>query len=250
MYVKRFSKAAHAARFSFLAAAIVLASLFVAAPASAASALSVEIINGYNLIVDSNVTSPSTYAPSAAYIGARVCNTGTPNVDPALQNVIFNTGNYNGGVSSTPGVFPVYNSTGDATRPQVTNTGNYSLTLESDNTPVALDAARFLGPLAAGECRVQYWLISYPQCVNVGGVSNSDSPPCGTSITGSIQPTDDVSVPYDVWATATGATTVNVRRSFTLRNEISASANKIWPNTTSKVPNNLICIGHLTEARR
>jgi len=230
----KLTAAANAVFLSLVVSLFAIASLFVAAPAQAASALSVEVINGYNLIVDSNVTSPSTYAPSAAYIGARVCNTGTAGVDPALLNVYFNAGNYNGGVGSTPGVFPVYNSTGDATRPQVTNTGNYSLTLESDGTPVALDAARFLGPLPAGECRVQYWLISYPQCANVGG--NSDSPPCATSITGGIQPTDDVSLNYDVWATATSATTVNVRRAFTLRNEISASANKIWPNTSSKVP--------------
>ncbi len=235
--MKRFYLTARAVSLTLAVAAF--ASLFVASPASAAGALSVQILNGYNLVVDSNVTSPSTYGPSAAYIGARICNTGTNPVTDSLSNVITNVGNYNGGVGSTPGTFPVYNSTGDATRPQVTNTGTYSLTLESDNTPVAFDGSRYIGTLAAGQCVVQYWLISYPQCANIGGVPNSDTPPCATSITGSVQPTDDVSVPYDVWASTTTAIAtpvVNSRRNFTMRNEISASANKIWPNTTSKVP--------------
>jgi hypothetical protein len=235
--VKRFHLTARAVSLTLAVAAF--ASLFVASSASAAGALSVQIINGYNLVVDSNVTSPSTYGPSSAYIGARICNTGTTNPADTLTNVFAYTGNYNGG-ASTPGTFPVYSSTGDATRPQVTNTGNYSLTLESDGTPVAIDGTRYVGTLTGGQCIVEYWLFSYPQCVNIGGVANSDTPPCATSITGSVQPTDDVSVPYDVWASGTTSANssvgTNSRRSFTLRNEISASANKIWPNTTSKVP--------------
>lgn len=210
----------------------VVASLFLAAPAWSQGVLDVEIINGYNLVVDSNVTSPATYAPSAAYIGARICNTG----DAPLANVFANVGDFNGGVGSTPGIFPVLDSTGDLLHPQITNTGNYSLTLESGDTGTS-DGQRYIGTLAAGACVVQYWLISYPQCVNVGG--QSDSPPCETSITGGVGPEDDVSLDYDVWATTTtaiAAPTVSASRDFTLRNEISASANKIWPNTASKVP--------------
>ncbi|HEX2832809.1 MAG TPA: SdrD B-like domain-containing protein [Thermoanaerobaculia bacterium] len=206
--------------------------LFVAAPAHAAGALSVEIVNGYNLVVDSNVTSPSTYGPASAYIGAKVCNTG----DASLSNVFINTGNYNAGVGSTPGVFPVLNSTGYVASPQITNTGNYSLTIEADDTGAA-DGSRYIGTLAAGQCRTEYWLISYPQCVNVS--SASDAPPCTTSITGGIKPDDDVKLSYDVWATTTtaiAAPSVSSTRQFTLRNEISAAANKIWPNTSSKVP--------------
>ena len=235
--MKRFHLTARAVPLALAVAAF--ASLFVSTPASAAGALSVQIINGYNLVVDSNVTSPSTYGPSSAYIGARICNTGTSAPADTLTNVFAYTGNYNGG-AGTPGTFPVYSSTGDLTRPQVTNTGNYSLTLESDGTPVATDGTRYIGTLTGGQCVVQYWLFSYPQCVNIGGVSNSDTPPCATSITGGVKPDDDVSVPYDVWASGTTNTNTtvgsNLRRSFTLRNEISASANKIWPNTTSKVP--------------
>jgi len=203
----------------------------IGAPAAhAAGVLSVEVMSGYNLVVDSNVTSPSTYAPSAAYIGAKVCNTG----DASLANVTLNTGNFNAGVGSTPGVFPVLNSTGYMASPQITNTGNYSLTLESDDTAPTVEGTRYLGTLAPGQCITQYWLISYPQCVNVSG--SPDDPPCAASITGSVDPSDDVSLNYDVWATSTSAASVNVRRRFTLRNEISAAANKIWPNTDSKVP--------------
>ncbi|HEX6100031.1 MAG TPA: SdrD B-like domain-containing protein [Thermoanaerobaculia bacterium] len=209
-----------------------LAALFAAAPARAAGALSVEVLAGYNLVVDSNVTSPSTYGPGSAYIGAKVCNTG----DAPLANVFLNTGNYNGGVGSTPGVFPVLNSTGYLASPQITNTGNYSLTIEADDTGAA-DGTRYVGTLAAGQCRTEYWLISYPHCVNVGNAS--DAPPCAASITGGVKPDDDVKLSYDIWATTSTAIatpTVSTTRQFTLRNEISAAANKIWPNTTSKVP--------------
>ncbi|HUP59630.1 MAG TPA: SdrD B-like domain-containing protein [Thermoanaerobaculia bacterium] len=219
-------------RRAILFAALSLGFLLFSAPAYAQGVLDVEIINAYNLVIDSNSTSPSTYAPSAGYIGARVCNTG----NASLANVTLNTGDYNGGVGSTPGIFPVHDSTGDLAHPQITNTGNYSLTLEAGVAGTA-DGSRFIGTLAAGECRVMYWLITYPQCVNVSG--SPDEPPCAGDITGGVGPEDDLSLDYDVWATTTSAIaqpSVNVSRDFTLRNEISASANKIWPNTTSKVP--------------
>ena len=73
-----------------------------ALPGLAAGQLSVEIVNGYNLVVDSNVTAPSTYAPRSAYIGGRVCNVG----DAPIADVYAFAGNYNGGVGSTPGIFP------------------------------------------------------------------------------------------------------------------------------------------------
>ena len=223
-------------RFFQRAAFAAAIALFVPASAHAAGVLTVEIINGYNLVVDSNVTSPSTYGPGSAFIGGKVCNTG----DAALSNVFLNTGNYNGGVGSTPGVFPVLNSTGFLTSPQITNTGNYSLALDATATGAA-DGSRYIGTLAAGECRVAYWLITYPHCVNVS--SAYDAPPCAASITGGVKPDDDVSLDYDVWASTTtgiATPTVNVRRDFTLRNEISAAANKIWPNTTSKVPDSYL----------
>jgi uncharacterized repeat protein (TIGR01451 family) len=217
--------------FFTLSAAIVVAALF-ATPASAAGVLSVEVVNGYNLVVDSNITSPSTYGPKSAYIGATVCNTG----DASLANVYLNAGNQS---ANTPGVFPVLNSTGYVASPQITNTGNYSLTIEADETGIA-DGARYIGTLAPGQCRTHYWLISYPQCVNVGGVS--DAPPCVASIAGEVKPDDDVELSYDIWATTStvGVATAGTTRQFTMRNEISAAANKIWPNTTSKVPDSYL----------
>ncbi|HEX7705984.1 MAG TPA: SdrD B-like domain-containing protein [Thermoanaerobaculia bacterium] len=214
-----------------VALGIGILSLLLTSSAYAQGALRVEIVNGYNLVVDSNVTSPSTYGPSAAYIGANVCNIG----NAPLQNVIAYTGDYKNGIGSTPGLFPVFNSAGDP-RTHLTNTGTYSLTLESGTTGLP-NATRYIGDLEPGQCRIQYWLITYPQCVNVGG--ERDTPPCEVSITGGVKPDDDLSLNYDIWATTSTAIaqpTVSQRRSLTMRNEISAAANKIWPNTDSKVP--------------
>lgn len=261
-----------------------------------AGVLNVQIVNGYNLVVDSNITAPSTYGPKAAYIGAKICNTGTA----ALKNVFANLGNYDAGrsfaatttsgsrtvtsaglflasdaglrisgagipagstitgftntntvtisapatagggttvtLSAAAGIFPVKTFGADALRPHLAGTGDYSLSIEAGSTGIA-DGTRYIGTLAAGECRMQYWLFSYPQCVNVGGLPQA--PPCDVSIAGSIKPTDDLTLDYDVWATTSSsiaAPTVSATRSFTLRNEISAAANKIWPNTTAKVP--------------
>ena len=218
----------------------LLAGLFFCAlPANAAGELSIQIINGYNLVVDSNVTAPSTYAPESAYIGARICNTG----DAALDDVTAYVGDYTNG---TPGIFPVLDSSAqsaawDAAHPQLVNTGDYSLTIEAGDTGAA-DGTRYIGTLEAGECRVEYWLFSYPQCVNIDpdsdGIYTSQEPACDASITGGIKPDDDLTLDYDVWATTStaGVSTEVQTRDFTMRNEISAAANKIWPNTDSKVP--------------
>lgn len=206
-----------------------LAVLFAAWPLSVSAQLTVEIQNAYNLVVDSNVTAPSTYSPSAGYIGARVCNIGGAD----LADVTAFIGDYKGGVGDTPGRFPRYDSTGDTSRPQVLNTGSYALDLEAGATGTA-DGTRYMGTLRSGECRMQYWLFSYPRCVNVNG--QPQQPPCTTSIAGGVKPDDDVRLDYDVWVGAPSTITAVQSRSFTLRNEISASANKIWPNTTSKVP--------------
>ena len=71
------------------APAVLLAVAVALAPAAVlgAGALSVEVVTAYNLVVDSNVTSPATYAPKAGYIGAKICNTG----DAPLANVIAST---------------------------------------------------------------------------------------------------------------------------------------------------------------
>jgi hypothetical protein len=45
--------------------------------ANPANGLRIEVIAAYNLVVDSNVESPSTYAPHSAYLGAKFYNEGT-----------------------------------------------------------------------------------------------------------------------------------------------------------------------------
>ena len=79
---------------------VLIATLLLLPSARAANPdgdLRVEIITAYNLVVDSNAESPSTYAPKSAYIGAKFCNEGTD----ALTNVWAYIGNYDAG---TPGI--------------------------------------------------------------------------------------------------------------------------------------------------
>ena len=74
----------------------------------------------------------------------------------------------------------------------------------------------------------QYWLVSYPQLDTTG-----------KSVTGGIKPDDDLWLEYDIWASADAAGAAlraDVTRRATMRNEISAAANKIWPNGDNKVP--------------
>ncbi len=215
-------------------AVCLTAAAMLAAPLSAARAaegdLKIEIISAYNLVVDSNVTTPATYAPGAATVGAKICNTTTA----PINDVHVYIGDYKDGVGSTPGLYPVFNSAGDS-RTWLNNTGTYSLKQESGSYTDVSDASRaWIGTLQAGECKVEYWVISYPQCVNVGG--QPQAPPCTTSITGGSTTADDLTLYYDVWATGSGVPTVHDRQGLTLRSEISASANKIWPNGDNKVP--------------
>src|SRR5262245_56375018 len=67
--------------------------------AQALGAVRIEPIAAYNLVVDSNVESPSTYAPRAAYLGATFHNDGAV----ALTNVFAYIGNF---TNFTPGIYP------------------------------------------------------------------------------------------------------------------------------------------------
>lgn len=92
-----------------LASSLVLATV-ASTPAEAANPdgdLAISVIAAPNLVVDSNVESPSSYGPEAAHLGATICNTGT---DP-LSNVFVNIGNFDpdgnaNPADSTPGVYP------------------------------------------------------------------------------------------------------------------------------------------------
>ncbi len=183
--------------------------------------LRLEIISAYNLVVDSNVESPSTYAPRAFHAGVKVCNDGTN----ALTDVYASIGNYINGTSDTPGVYPARTHAGLV--------GTFSLTHQGGSAG-ARDAVRYIGNIAGGQCITQYWLLSYPRL---------DAN--GKSVTLGIKPDDDLWLEYDIWATANDAG-VNLladqTRKVTMRNEISAMANKIWPNTSSKVPNEFLAV--------
>jgi uncharacterized repeat protein (TIGR01451 family) len=187
--------------------------------------LTVDIIAGYNLVVDSNAGSPSTFAPSVATVVGRFCNIGAS----TLTGVQGYIGDYDGGVSPKPGIYPARDSSTFATDHPLYNTGWYTFTHLGGALGTA-DATRFVGALAPGECKVQYWHFTYPQCTNVGGVP--EAPPCsGNPVWGdSVKPEDDLWLQFDIWGEAPGGHSDDKRWTMTMRNEISAMANKIEPN--------------------
>jgi uncharacterized repeat protein (TIGR01451 family) len=203
----------------FVISMITIAGLFAFIKITQASNphgdLRIDIVTAYNFIVDSNVESPSTYAPESAYIGAHICNDGTNDLTDASAYI----GNFIDGVNDTPGIYPSRTHTG--------LTGTFAITHEGGTMGTA-DAKRYIGDVAAGECVTQYWLVSYPRL--------DDN---GNSVTGGIKPNDDLWLEYDIWATAKDGVTpllADETRVATMRNEISAAANKIWPNGDNKVP--------------
>lgn len=206
--------------------------------AHAAGNLSVEIIAAYNLVVDSNVSSPSTYAPSVATVIGKYCNTGS---DP-LTDVQGYIGDYTGSGSGTPGIYPSRDSTTVSfgnQHPVLAGTGSYSFSHVGGRVGTR-DATRYVGTLAAGECAVQYWHFEYPQCANLPD-GTAVKPPCSTTpVWGdSVKPEDDLWLEFDIWGTGTdsaggGTVTADATHRMTMRNEISAMANKIEPNPNGK----------------
>jgi len=181
-------------------------------------ALRVDIITAYNLVVDSNAGTPSSYAPESASIAATFCNDG----DTPLTNVWAYIGDLGAG---TPGIYPSRAHSG-LTGPLPG--GEFALTHEGGAMGTD-DATRYIGTIQPGECVTAYWLVSYPQ-LDENGV-----PTWGTSV----KPEDDLWMEFDIWATARdGAAYLQAddTRTLTCRNEISAMANKIWPNGANKVP--------------
>ena len=187
-------------------------------PAAAAGVLTVEVVAGYNLVVDSNVESPSTYAPSVATVMGAFCNTG----DTDLTGVQGFIGNFSAG---TPGLYPARDSTLPAfisEHPHLANTGDYAYTHIGGSAGTA-DATRYMGTIAPGECKNQYWHVSYPRR---GNPNNTGNPVWGeTNVPG-----DDLWLNFDIWGTSTEGSNNNATWTMTMRNEISAQANKIFPN--------------------
>ena len=182
--------------------------------------LSMEVITAYNLVVDSNIETPAGYGPSAAHLGVKICNNGSTTISNIYINIgdLLDTNTFVG----TPGIYPERTVSVSGSKAYA---GTFSLTHEGGED----DATRLVFELSPGECLVQYWLVSYP-------VMDDD----GNAVTGSANVTeDDLWLNYDIWVEAEDAGTtrqVYETRKVTMRNEISAMANKIWPNTTSKVP--------------
>ena len=197
---------------------VVLFGLGVAAPMLAAPVITLEIDAAYNLVVDSNVLSPSTYAPEVATVNGKACNYGTV----PLTNVQMFIGNF---TARTPGIYPSRDSANaafQAEHPHLASTGTYAFTHLGGGSPTA-DAARWVGNLAIGECRVQYWHFTYPRR---GNPNNTGDKIWGNSNT----PDDDLWLNFDIWTTSAEGATANLTRRATMRNEISANANKIEPS--------------------
>ena len=181
----------------------------------AAGVLEVKIVAGYNFVVDSNVTSPSSYAPEVATIMGNFCNIG----DAQLTQVQAFIGD---ATAATPGLYPIRDSSLAAfatEHPQLVNTGLYSLT----HIGALVDASRYVGVLDPGECSNQYWHLTYPRR---GNPNNSGAPVWGASNI----PDDDLWLEYDMWVTSSEGASDSATNRATMRNEISANANKIYPN--------------------
>lgn len=204
----------------FISLVIILGSILSSFNvARAAASLSIEIIAAPNLVVDSNVLSPSSYQPIVATVIGKFCNEGIPGVDGNITNLVGYIGDYVDGTNDTPGDYP-----------DRTPGGVFSGTYEFTHLGGTSDAARLIGTLEPGQCSYQYWSFTYPKTATASdGVTTI--PAWGTSV----KPDDDLWLQFDIWGTGynedtPGSETQTATHTMTMRNEISAMANKIEPN--------------------
>ncbi|MEJ2746881.1 MAG: SdrD B-like domain-containing protein, partial [Anaerolineae bacterium] len=206
---------------AFLLALSLVSLLLFQSTEAAPGDLSVEILAGYNLVVDSNVESPSTYAPSVATVAGKFCNTSASNT---LTNVQGYIGDYTAG---TPGLYPqrAVNAAFIAEHPHLDSgiPGDYYAFEHVGGRMGTADATRYVGDLAPGECKLQYWHFTYPRR---GNPDNTGNPVWGETR----DPNDDLWLQFDIWGEAAGGESDNATWTMTMRNEISAMANKIEPN--------------------
>ncbi len=194
--------------------------LVVGRSRAAITDLEVTIYAAPNLVVDSNVLSASTAQPEVATVVGRFCNKGSV----ALTDVAGYIGDYDAvtPANSVPGTYPA--------KMDVTIAGQfYSGTYQFSHLGGSADAVRVMGDIPAGECRYQYWSFTYPKTAFDG---TSTIPAWGSSV----KPEDDLFLDFEVWGRADGSVCGSVAQScygshtMTMRNEISAMANKVKPN--------------------
>ncbi len=205
-----------ACRMLVLMAGVMLTGVSWAANPNAG--LRIEVIAAPNFVVDSNVGTPASKSPRSAFVGARFWNDGTT----VMSNAVVSIGDYKNGVGSTPGIYP------SRVNPTPV-TGTYSLTHEGGTAGLS-DSVRYLGNINPGEYVMVYWLLSYPLMDHTGTTPVFGSGP---------DPADDLWLNYDIWGTVkSGAAEITAAQTTraTMRNEISAMANKIFPNTANQVP--------------
>ena len=209
-------------RFLLTAVTLILAVGTFAGAVTTDGALRMEVITAYNFVVDSNIETPAGKSPSAAHLGVKIHNDGAT----ALTNVVVNIGNMTSPGSGTPGVF--------ASR-TVNEVGQYAGTFALTMPGGATDAVRVIPRIEPGEYVVQYFFVVYPLLDSLN-----------RSVTGAASvPGDDLWLNYDIWASANEGVPlrkVDQRTKVTMRNEISAMANKIWPNGDNKVPEEYLSV--------
>jgi hypothetical protein len=145
--------------------------------------LLIDVIPAYNLVIDSNVETPATYAPTAAHLGVKVTNVGTT----PLSDIEVNFGSFDVLTGAgTPGIYPV--TTIPESDPIRDYWGNFSFVHEGG----VIDATRPVVNLAPGESMVIYVLVSYPNLDERGKTVAGAAPVVE----------DDLRLDYDVWATA------------------------------------------------
>lgn len=142
-------------------------------------------------------------------------------------------------MSGTPGLYPERYSTDAAFIAQhatlaaatPANAITYSFRHLGGTTGLA-DASRYVGDLQPGQCETQYWHFTYPQCSEADRVVPCSGVPTWGD---SVKPQDDLWLNFDIWAKSSSTVAgtqvfANQTWTMTMRNEISAMANKIEPN--------------------
>jgi uncharacterized repeat protein (TIGR01451 family) len=192
-------------------------------PGWAMAALTVSDLTAPNIVGDSNVGS-TLQGPQAFTIGSKFCNTGTT----ALNNVFAYIGD-----GTTPGTFVGTICPAGGGAPQTScGSGGSLYTSPAGGLKLAMtdtdasDATRYVGSLAAGACKTVYWQVKYPTL-------GANSVPVWGKGSGPGNELDDLRLNFTTWGTAldnTNATLSATLSEFVIvRNEISASANKLLP---------------------